>query len=389
MANLYSSHVNATGSGNDFANKTNKPPQLMEETHHVPQEEKPFVSLVTPAYNEAKILDRNLAVLCDYMESLEDRYRWELVIVNDGSRDETGQIAEVFAGGYRNVHVVHHPTNFGMGQALRTGFDHCQGDYIIVLDMDLSFSPDHVERLLTKICETHAKVVSAAPYAKGGKVSNVPWFRLLLSVGANWFLSFSTKGRLTSITGMARAYDAEFLRTLNLKSQGMEINAEVIHKAQLLDARVVEIPAHLKWIEQTDLPKSKRRQSSMTSGKLLKHTWSVVFFGFLFRPVMFFIIPSLLFFLMSCYASAWALIHSWTNYQQLVQQPPFLSTAEEISEAVALAFQQSPHTFVIGGMTLMVAIQLFSLGVLSMQSKRYFEEIFYLGTSIYKSTRHK
>lgn len=361
-----------------------------QESNLTSKSYKPFVSLVAPAYNEALIIEQNLAVLCSYMESLEKQYRWELIVVNDGSRDQTGEMAEVIAQNHRNVRVVHHPTNFGMGQALRTGFDHAQGEYIVVLDLDLSFAPEHIERLLDKICKTHADVVTASPYMKGGRVSNVPWIRLMLSVGANWFLSFATKRKFTSITGMARVYDAKFLQALNLRSRGMDINPEILHKASLLEARVEEIPAHLGWIPQTHLPKSKRRKSSMTTRKILKHSWAIVFFGFLFRPVMFFVLPSLLFFTLSLYSAGWALVHTWDSYHKLVAQPTTLSSLDgAVSAAVAEAFQQSPHSFILGGMSLMLGIQLFSLSVLSIQSKQYFEEIFNLGTSIYKSTHRQ
>lgn len=346
---------------------------------------RPLVSLVAPAYNEALIIEKNLAVLCSYMESLEKQYRWELIVVNDGSRDETGILAEAFGQSYSNIHIVHHLTNSGLGQTLRTGFEHCQGDYIITLDLDFSYAPeDHIERLLSNIRETHAKVVVASPYMKGGKVSNVPWLRRVLSIWGNRFLSFSAKGSLATLSSMVRVYDADFLRTLNLKSMGMEINPEVIHKARLLEARITEIPAHLKWVSQKAQPRAKRRSSSMTSAKLLKHTWSIFLFGFLFRPVMFFIVPSFMFFLISGYASFWVLLHCWTNYQVVHTSFPNFDGA--ISAAVSAAFQQAPHTFIIGGMSLMLSTQLFSLGVLSMQSKQYFEEIFYLGTAIYKST---
>ena len=100
---------------------------------------------------------------------------------------------------------------------------------------------------------------------------------------------------------------------------------------------------------------------------------------------MFFIIPSLMFFLLSLYANGWVLIHCWMNYKKLTQYHGFPAP----TEAVAMAFNQVPHTFFIGGMTLMLAIQLFSLGILSVQSKSYFEEIFYLGTNIQKNTQEK
>lgn len=348
---------------------------------------KPFVSLVAPAYNEAIIIEQNLAVLCSYMATLEAEYQWEIIVVNDGSRDETGLLAEAFAHDRPNVRVVHHSTNAGLGQTLKTGFEHCQGDYIVTLDLDLSYTPDRIERMLTKIRQTQAKVVVASPYMEGGKVSNVPWLRRVLSIWGNRFLSLTAKGSFATLTSMVRVYDAEFLRSLNLRSTGMEINPEVIHKAGLLEARVAEIPAHLKWSSQKAQPKAKRRQSSMTGSKILNHTWAIFFYGFIFRPVMFFIIPSLIFFLISGYASCWALIHCWSNYQSVLAIVPELDKA--MSAAVAMAFQQAPHTFVIGGMALMLSIQLFSVGVMSMQSKRYFEEIFYLGTAIYKSTRRE
>lgn len=340
---------------------------------------KPFVSLVVPAYNEAAIIEKNLTILCQHMALLEDEYNWEIIIVNDGSIDETGELIEAFASSRNNLHVLHHVVNFGLGQALQTGFNHCHGDYIVTLDLDLSYAPSHIQKLLAKIRATQAKLVVASPYMKGGKISNVPWLRQTLSVGANRFLSFAAKGNISTLTGMVRVYDAEFLRTLNIKSNGMDINPEIIHKAMLLNARIDEIPAHLNWLQTVEKAK---RKSSM---KILRHTLAVLLSGFILRPVVFFIAPSFMLFLLSLYANAWVLIHVFSNYQKIGQQTRF----PDPTEAVAAAFNQAPHTFIIGGMTLMLAIQLLSLGILSLQSKSYFEEIFHLGTAIYKIAQEK
>ena len=61
------------------------------------RESKPLISVVVPAYNEAQLVEKNLALLCEYMESLEHKYSWELIVVDDGSTDETGQLAEAFS----------------------------------------------------------------------------------------------------------------------------------------------------------------------------------------------------------------------------------------------------------------------------------------------------
>ncbi|MBD2544121.1 MULTISPECIES: glycosyltransferase family 2 protein [Planktothricoides] len=341
-----------------------------------PQKQKPLVSLIVPGYNEAAIVEQNLTILCEYMESLQDTYDWEIVVINDGSLDETGELAEAFASTRENVYVLHHITNFGLGQALKFGFNYCHGDYVVVIDLDLSYAPEHIERLLSKMRETLAKIVVASPYIEGGNISNVPWARKKLSIWANRFLSATSKGELATVTGMVRAYDGQFLRSLNLRSMSMDINPEIIYKARILRARIEEIPAHLNWRVERTVKKPKRRSSM----RIWRQIWSVLFSGFISRPVIFFLIPGLFLFGFSCLANAWVLIHTFTNYQNL----PADWFLDRFSDAVAGAFHQAPHTFIIGGMTLMLAIQLVSLGIISMQTKSNFEEMFYLGTAIYK-----
>jgi len=198
--------------------------------------QKPLVSIVVPGFNDAAILTRNLQRICEYMQSLEDRCRWELLFVNDGSTDSTGALAEAFAETRQNVFVLHHITNFRLGQALRFAFNNCRGDYIITLDVDLSYAPEHIGMLLENIRETRAKIVIASPYMEGGKISNVPWMRKTLSRWANRYLSFTAPGDISTLTGMVRAYDARFVKSLDLKAMETEINEEIIFKAQMLGA---------------------------------------------------------------------------------------------------------------------------------------------------------
>jgi glycosyltransferase involved in cell wall biosynthesis len=337
----------------------------------------PLVSLVIPAFNEAAILEHNLGILCDYMKTLENEYRWELLLVNDGSKDATGAIAEAFARTKNNIRVIHHVNNFGMGQALQTGFNHSKGHCVVTLDIDLSYATEHIGQLLRKIHESKAKVVVASPYMRGGSISNVPLLRRALSRWANHFLAIAAKGHLSTLTGVVRAYDGDFVRRLNLKATGMEINPEVIYKASLLRARVEEIPAHLDW--QMQRTETAARRSSM---KVLRQTLSILLSGFTFRPVIFFVLPGIVLLLFSAYVNSWMFTHFFRHYSKLDNYHVFL---ERCSAAVAAAYSQSPHTFLLGGLSLMMAIQLISLGILALQSKGYFEEIFHLGSTIHKN----
>jgi glycosyltransferase involved in cell wall biosynthesis len=346
---------------------------------------RPLVSIVLPAYNEAAIFEQNIATLVAYLQTLEDRYRFEIVVVDDGSTDATGELAEAAARRWRQIRVLHHPSNFGLGQALKFGFRHCRGDYVVVLDIDLSYSPDHVERLLEKIRATRAKIVLASPYVEGGTIASVPWLRRVLSVGANRFLSLFAReryrslvprGRLSTLTGMVRAYDGRFLRGLSPRSISMEINPEIVYKAMLLRARIEEVPARLDWRLQN--AKRGQRKSSM---RILGHSLSVLLSGFVFRPFMFFILPGLALLCFAAYCNVWMFIHFFREYARLTQYTWFMDRA---SYSVAAAFEQFPHTFTVGLLSLMLAIQLIGLGILAMQNKKYFDEIFYMASVVYR-----
>jgi len=73
---------------------------------------KSSVSIVIPAYNEAELIESTLIELCEYMQGLEDDYSWELIIVNDGSTDKTGNIIDRFASEKKNIITTHHKRNW-------------------------------------------------------------------------------------------------------------------------------------------------------------------------------------------------------------------------------------------------------------------------------------
>ena len=180
----------------------------------------------------------------------------------------------------QNVRVLHHQTNFRLGQALRYAFNNCRGEYVVTIDCDLSYGPEHIGRLVTELRSTNAKIVIASPYAKNGHTTKIPFLRRFLSRSANRFLAATARGHLSTLTGMVRAYDRRFLSTLNLRSMGTDINTEILYKAELLGAKVVEIPAHLDW---TFSQSSGRRRRSLNA--LANSTNGYLVSGFMFRPV--------------------------------------------------------------------------------------------------------
>ncbi|MGZ4689837.1 MAG: glycosyltransferase family 2 protein [Acidimicrobiia bacterium] len=342
------------------------------------REPRPLVSVIVPAYNEAAVVVDTLTRLSEHLASLEDLYRWEIVVVNDGSTDETGELAEEFARTHPNVRILHHRVNFLLGQALRYAFNSTKGDYVAVMDCDLSYEPEHLGRMLYAIQDSRARIVIASPYAKGGRTTNIPFTRRILSRSANWLLSRAAGGDLSTVTGMVRVYDGRFLRGLDLRAMDTEINTEIIYKARLLHARIVEIPAHLDWsFHQTG---GTRRAA--TNFRVTSSTVSSVFSSFLFRPFLFFMLPGLILLAVAAYSFGWC---TWHVFQVWGQPSEFGNSG--LTGAIQNAYARAPHAFLFTGITLVLAIQLISLGVIAAQGKRYFEELFHLGTSIYRRVR--
>jgi glycosyltransferase involved in cell wall biosynthesis len=341
--------------------------------------ERPLVSIVLPAYNEAAILHDHVHVLLDYLRTLQGAYRFELIIVNDGSRDETGSIARKLAAESDGIRVIHHPRNFGLGQALKTGFAQCRGRYVVVLDIDLSYAPRHVGLLLERMQKTGARLVLASPYMRGGRVVDVPWLRIFFSRVANWFLARASGAQISTMTCMVRAIDGRFLRSLHLRSTGMDVMPEMIHKAQLLRASIEEVPAELNWERQNRVA-GKRRSSLKVAQQIAGTTMS----GFLLRPFTFLLVPGLLLLAFAAYVNTWMMIHFVEAYAELGASPEL---TQGLSAAVALAYARYPHTFIVGLLSLMLSMQLIGMAMLSLQNKRYFDELFHLGSTTLREQR--
>lgn len=338
---------------------------------------KPLISLIIPGFNEEAIVSGNLGIICDYMKHLEDRYKWELIFVDDGSKDKTGVLADAFAEKHPNVKVIHHVVNLNLGNALKTGISQAKGKYTITLDLDLSYAPYHIGDLLQTLVTTGADVVVASPYMKGGKVTAVPFLRRIMSKWVNRFMRITAQEKLYTYTCMVRGYRTEFLKRLNLKTKDYEINPEILYKSMILRGRIIEIPAHLDWTEQNKL--GVKRQSGM---KLLKTFFSGLMAGFIFRPYIFFIGFGLLLFLIAMYILIWIFINTLQIMPHIVIDPQFID--DRFSYAIGEIYKNRPHAFIVGGITLMLSVQILSLGFLSLQSKRYFEELFHINSSILK-----
>lgn len=335
-----------------------------------------LISIVLPCYNEEAIIQKNVSAIIGYLENI-GKYNWEIVIVNDGSKDKTGELANQLEKENNKVKVIHHPVNLNLGHALQTGFCNSKGNIIVVLDIDLSYSVDHIGRMVDKMIETSCDIVVASPYMKGGTVIDVPFLRKIMSKWLNKFMSSVAQEKYYTFTGMVRAYRAGFIKNVNLKTKDYEINPEIMYKAMILRARIIEIPASLDWTEQNKV--SGKRVSSI---RVLRGFFSGIMAAFIFRPYIFFIVVGAFLMVLSMYQLVWLFFDTLSDLHHCIDA----GSTELCSFSISLAkqFAKNPQSFLVGGITFLASIQFLSLGFLSLQSKRYFEELFHLGTSIKK-----
>ncbi|MCL5270337.1 MAG: glycosyltransferase [bacterium] len=210
------------------------------------------LSVVVPMFNEAENVEKTVARLGEALLGFTDG-PWEVIVVNDGSSDDTWAIARALAARpeFPWLRVGGYQRNRGRGFALRTGFAMARGEWIVSIDADLSYDPAYILDLVGVLREEEdIDLVLASAYMPGGGVEGVPIRRLWVSRLGNkmlsWFMSSSGR-KVNTITCVFRAYRRYVLDNLELESDGKDIHLEILSKALMLGYRFKEIPAVLRW----------------------------------------------------------------------------------------------------------------------------------------------
>ncbi len=241
----------------------------------------PMISVVSPFYNEQNILAKALDRMIVNLKRLQDS--WELIIVNDGSTDDSIKIAKEKAAIEPRIKIVSYDKNHGRGYALKQGINSAQGNYIITTEIDCSWGDNIVASLIQAFYkDQNLDIVVASTKLAGGGYINVPSNRVFLSKAANIFLRFIVSKNTTMYTGMTRGYRAAAIKHLPISENGKEFHLDVLAKANAFDLKIGEIPATITWqnekLARTGAPKRK------SSSKILNIIQSHFFYGLSSRP---------------------------------------------------------------------------------------------------------
>lgn len=211
------------------------------------------ISIVAPAYNEEQVIAKFVDSVTSYMRQTE--LSWELLIINDGSTDRTGEILSSLP--ISELRVITHNENQGLGQGLQTGFSHARGDVVITMDADCTHDPENISSLYQAVLNGY-DVAIASRYVPGGGMVDVPQWRQLISKAGNYIIGKVLSWSVRDGTSGYRAYKREHLQSLGELSPGFEVQVEILQK--LNNLRFCEVP--LKLRDRT-MGKSKMRYTSL------------------------------------------------------------------------------------------------------------------------------
>ncbi len=196
------------------------------------------LSVVIPVYNEEATLQKIVeAVLAVDLGDIEK----ELIIVNDCSSDNTGDILDEIADVSSGISAFHHEKNLGKGAALRTGFEYCTGDWIIIQDADLEYNPEDYRLLLAPILEGNADVVYGSRF-----ISNHPRRVLYFwhSVGNKFLTLLSnifTNINLSDMETCYKLFSRDILSKINVEENRFGFEPEITAKIAKTKCRIYEV----------------------------------------------------------------------------------------------------------------------------------------------------
>lgn len=204
--------------------------------------------MVVPAYNEEERLPDTLIKLCAYYDA--QAYDYDVLIVSDGSNDETGLIVREFSELNPNFQLLEYHPNRGKGYAVRAGMLAARGDYLLFCDADSATPQEETEKLLAAI-KSGADVAFGSRPMKDSKLEiRQPWYREFLGRSFNFAVqTLSVRGVNDTQCGF-KIFRREVARDIftRCKFDGFSFDFEALMIGRDLGYRLDEVP--IRWMHQ-------------------------------------------------------------------------------------------------------------------------------------------
>lgn len=226
----------------------------------------PGLSLVIPAYNEAAVIGQAVSEAESALDPIFTDY--EVLVVDDGSSDDTARVVERLLPLFPRTRLIRHPQNRGYGAALRTGFEAAAFDRVAFTDADCQFDLADLARL--------SSLAGEYPVVVGYRLDRKdPWRRRFFSWGYNVLARTLLGTRVRDCDCALKVFHREALARLLPESRGFFVNTEMLTRARQLDLPLAEVPVtHRPRLGGSS--KVSLREIPRTLRVLLKFWWREV-----------------------------------------------------------------------------------------------------------------
>jgi dolichol-phosphate mannosyltransferase len=225
--------------------------------------------LILPTYNEAENVEAILRAALAQLASTGREHT--ILVVDDGSPDGTGEIADALAGEHPEIRVMHRPAKEGLGRAYVAGFeDALANDAELILEMDSDFSHDPADLPRLIAAADEADLVLGSRYVPGGGVQNWGALRRLLSRGGSWYARVILGVPVQDLTGGFKCFNRRVLEAVDLDgvhADGYGFQIELTYRAIQAGFTVTEVPILFR--------ERREGQSKMTARIALEAVWKV------------------------------------------------------------------------------------------------------------------
>jgi len=201
-------------------------------------------SILLPTYNEKENLPIIIWLIFQTFENT--KHEFEVIVIDDGSPDGTLEVAKKLQKIYGSEKLILRPRakKLGLGTAYMHGIKHANGNFIILMDADLSHHPKFIPNMINLQKQKNFDIVSGTRYQGNGGVYGWDFKRKLISRTANYICQILLRPNASDLTGAFRLYKKEILENLIKisKSKGYVFQMEMIVRARQCNYSVGEVP---------------------------------------------------------------------------------------------------------------------------------------------------